>query len=107
MLMIFSGSRTLRATVAHGIKRRLLEHEAERAGAAGSSRSRPDQSIEPRVGSLRPAMMPQRRRLAAAGGAEQREELARPDIEVEAVERHHAVREGLADIVERDDGNAG
>jgi hypothetical protein len=48
----------------------------------------------------------QGRRLAAARRAEQRDELARPHVEVEAVECDHAVGEGLADAVERDDGSA-
>src|SRR5262249_60438548 len=49
----------------------------------------------------------QRGGLAAARGAEQRHELARPHIKVEALERDHAVRKDLAHAVERDDGSAG
>ena len=46
----------------------------------------------------------QRRRLAAAGRAEQRDEFARSHVEIEAVERNRAAVEGLADAAQRDDG---
>src|SRR5262249_41819529 len=49
----------------------------------------------------------QRRGLAAARWAEQRNELTRPHTEVEALERDHAVGEGLAHAGQRDDGGGG
>ena len=48
---------------------------------------RPRIQISPAVGADEAADQVQRRRLAAAGGAEQAEELAVADLQVEALER--------------------
>ena len=90
-----------------GHQRRLLEHEADaRVPASGCGLGpRPRDLSAGRLAQARDDA--QRRGLAAAGRAEQRHELARPHIEAEAVERNHAVGEGLADAVERDDRSAG
>ena len=101
--MILSGRRTLRSTVAHGI-------------SVGSWNTKPIRPAVRRRGLVGPVDraarrraqardQPQRGRLAAARRPEQRHELARPDIEIETIERRHAARERLADIVERDDRN--
>src|SRR5262249_55127109 len=88
-------------------QRRLLEHEADAARSGvvcGLGLVPLDRSVG-RLAQTRDDA--QRRRLAAARWAEQRHELALPHIEVEALERGHAVGEGLADAVERDDGGGG
>ena len=85
-----SGSQTLSNTVAHGI-------------SVGSWNTKPSscswsrQLIQPRVGAGQAGEQAQDRRLAAARGAEQRQELAAPHFEVDAGQRHGAVGEGLVD----------
>src|SRR5262249_61548824 len=71
---------------------RLLEHKADaaRPGGARSLGLEPLDRAARRLAQARDDA--QRRGLAAARRAEQRHELARPDIEVEALERDHAVR---------------
>jgi hypothetical protein len=90
-----------------GHQRGFLEHEAEPARADGVRRP----GLQPfDLAARRLAQAgddAQRRGLAAAGGPEQRHELARPDIEIEPVERDHAVGKTLADAAQRDDGSAG
>ena len=56
---------------------------------------------------LEPGDHPQRRGLAAAGRAEQREELARPHVEIDRVDRDHLCGEALGDPVEVDGGGSG
>ena len=88
---------------------RLLEHEADAVRSYGPRIGGP--AVGPRHPAARRRAQAgddaQRRRLAAARGAEQRHELARVHGEIEALERDHAVGEGLADAVERNDGGAG
>ena len=93
-----SGSRTLAATVAHGIRvgswktKPMSVLALPPTGCRHSTRRRC-------VGSASPAIMRKRRRLAATRRSEQRHEFARPDVEIEIVERHHAARENLADAL--------
>src|SRR5262249_42612717 len=90
-----------------GHQRRLLEYEADAARssvACGLGLEPLDRSAR-RLAQARDDA--QRRGLAAARRAEQRDELAWPHIKVEALERDHAVRKGLADALERDHGSAG
>jgi hypothetical protein len=82
---------------------RLLEHEADRKPVAPRARPGP----APRNGAARrlaePCDQPQRRRLAAAGRPEYRDEFAARDREVEAVERPDAPGEMFGDALEDDD----
>ena len=99
-----SGSRTLAATVAHGIS--VGSWNTKPSAARRVSGRAP---ATPRVPLRRLAQAgddAQRRRLAAAGRAEQRHELAGANLEIEPIERHDAVRERLADAAQRDDGAA-
>src|SRR5215470_11506632 len=88
-------------------QRRLLEYEAD-AARSGGARGLHLVPLDRSVGRLAQTRDDaQRRGLAAARWAEQRHELALPHIEVEALERGHAVGKGLADALERDDGGGG
>jgi hypothetical protein len=83
-----------------GHQGRVLEHEAD----AARRRTRPfDRAGGRRAQAGNNA---QRRRLAAAGRPQQRNELAGAHIKVEAVERDRAALERLADIAQRNDGRA-
>ena len=64
--------------------------------------SAPSSRIAPSVGRLEAGDHPQRRRLAAAGRAEHREELARCDGEV-GFRHRDVVAEALRDMVDLDD----
>ena len=99
-----SGSQTLSAAFAQGIS--VGSWNTKPISPRWSSPAAPGQSTAPaaRLGEARDD--PQRRRLAAAGGAEERHELARADVEIEAGERRRAVREGLANAAQRDQGGA-
>jgi hypothetical protein len=89
----------------HGAPREervVLEHHAgELAVAARGGRK----SIAPEDGASRPAMICSRVGLAAAGGPQQDEELARRDVEGDGLERGHPLPgardvPGLADVAE-------
>src|SRR5205085_8044720 len=67
----------------------LLEHEADRVRAARLAPTARDVDAA-RCLRRKPRDKPQRSRLAAAGGAEQRDELAAFDVEVDWTERGHA-----------------
>jgi hypothetical protein len=67
----------------------------------------PARRIRPALGSSKPAIRRKKRGLAAAGGAQQGEELVAGDGEADLVERQHrslAVPEPLADLVDLDRG---
>ncbi len=87
-------------------ERVVLEDDADPAllggdGAAGTGHDLPAQGDGARVGALEPGDEAQRGGLAAAGRAEQREDLALGDPERESVHRRGVRRaEALADPVE-------
>ena len=86
-----------------GHQGRLLEHEADLAAVVlAGPRPRPLDRAAGRLGEARHDA--QRRRLAAAGGAEKGDELARADVEVEPGERRRAVGEGFANAAQGDQG---
>ena len=58
--------------------------------------------ISPLVTGSSPADHPKGGRLAAAGGADEHQELARLDLEAEVVDRQHAAGEALGDVLEAD-----
>src|SRR5262245_7830341 len=90
-----------------GHQRRLLEHKTDAARAGPACGLRLDPLDLPPGGLAQAGDDAQRRRFAAAGGAEQRHELARPHIKVEAIEGNHAVGKALAHAAQRDDGGVG
>ncbi len=80
----------------------MLEHEAHLALAHVPVRG--IVAIEqdaPRIGMLEPGDDPEQRGLAAAGGPQQRDELARREIERDVVQGNE-LAEGLADALDRD-----
>ena len=88
-----------RAELRHQVELLVDDADAERLRVrAGprSRRARPSSAISPASLPMRPAEDLHQRGLARAVLAEQDVDLARRDLEVDAVERHHA-GEGLAD----------
>ena len=84
-----------------GHQGRLLEHEADalpRQHVALAMR----ELDAPRARRGKPRDDPQRRRLAAAGGTDQRDELALADGEIERPQRHDAIVIGLGDVAQAD-----
>ena len=83
-------------------QRVALEDRVGRARtAAGPPTSTPSIRIRPSVGRSKPGHHPQRRRLAAAARAEQREELAAAELEVEPADGGE-VAEALGDALKLD-----
>ena len=85
------GSQTLSNTVAQGIRvgswnTKPMSPSDARAAASRCARGRPAEAGDE----------PERRRLAAARGPEQADELVPADVEIEAGQRRHAVGEDLA-----------
>ena len=74
-----------------------------RCGRARGPRLRPRPSTAPCGRRAQAGDQPQRRRFAAARRAEQRQEFAGADVEIELGQRHGAVRKGLADAAQRDE----
>ena len=81
------GSRMLASTDRQGQQRAVLEGDAELVPRHQFSRRLPVHQRPPGIRPLQPGQDPQRRRLAAARGAEQRQEAVLGGTQVEPVER--------------------
>ena len=91
-----------------GHQRRGLEHEAQpAAGRAGRRKIAAPPVERPAARRDEPGDEIEQRRLAAAGGAEQRQEFTAADVEVDRCERPRAVGKNLLGAGDRDDRRRG
>ena len=96
-----SGSSTLAATVRQSKQPGLLERDAVVLVQAGLPAGLPLTSTDPALGVSRSRDQAQQRRLPAAGRPDQRDELARADVEVDAGQRRHlALAAGVEHLVD-------